>query len=397
MLANFFNSKESLETYEVSFVYRDSPAYEHGMDSRVSAPIEKTSVRICDHYDLYTRADAVRWKILRKPLKIIVNLLLVKYVYLFVNIIRLLRILRDRKIDILHVNNGGYPGAYSALAMVIAARLCGIRKVVFVVNNIAQGYRSPERWLDYFFDRIVIRGVAAFVTGSQYAGRKLHENIGVPQSKITCIHNGISPRAITETREEVLRRLGISGDRIMFSVIAILEVRKGQVYLLQALKQFMDTNGAGGMPLCIIEGTGTDEELLKRFVKDQGLENCVLFIPHEPRIFNLINASDFIVLPSVKNEDFPNIILESMSMGKPVIASDFSGIPEQVEHMKSGILVKPKDVSGLMDAIKILADSKDLRISLGNHAKMRFDTHFTDKIAVRRYDELYSQLLTEMP
>jgi glycosyltransferase involved in cell wall biosynthesis len=115
------------------------------------------------------------------------------------------------------------------------------------------------------------------------------------------------------------------------------------------------------------------------------------------QIFNLINASDFIVLPSIKNEDFPNIILESMSLSKPVIASNFSGIPEQIEHMNSGILVKPKDVSGLMDAIKIIVDNKDLRITLGKNAKMRFDTQFTEIIAIEHYQELYKHLIEEMP
>jgi glycosyltransferase involved in cell wall biosynthesis len=244
---------------------------------------------------------------------------------------------------------------------------------------------------------VVIRGVAVFVTGSQYAGHQLHENLGVPQSRITCIPNGIAYRAITETREQVIRRLGLPENRLIFSVIAVLEERKGQMYLLKALKQFKDTYGTTGMPFCIIEGIGTDEKSLKRFVKEQGLEKNVLFIPHETQIFNLINASDFIILPSVKNEDFPNIILESMSLCKPIIASNFSGIPEQIEHMKSGILVKPRDVSGLMDAIKIIVDSKDLRITLGINAKMRFDTLFTDKIAIKRYGELYKQLIEEMP
>ena len=397
MLTNFFNSKELLASYNVSFIYRYTPEYEIGLNKRVFTSFETTSVQIYDHYDLYTLIDSTRWKILNKPLKIIINLLLIKYVFLFVNTITLWKTIRRTKIDILHINNGGYPGAYSTIAMVFAAKLCGLRRIIFVVNNIAQGYRSPERWLDYFFDRIVIRGVAVFVTGSQYAGYQLHKNLDVPQSSINCIHNGIACRIITETREQVLQRLRLPENSLIFSVIAILEERKGQIYLLQALKQFKDTYGTTKMPFCIIEGTGTDEELLKRFVKEQGLEENVHFIPHEPQIFNLINASDCIVLPSVKNEDFPNIILESMSLSKPIIASKFSGIPEQIEHMKSGLLVKPRDVSGLMDAIKLIVDNKNLRIELGRNAKMSFDTQFTDRIAVKRYSELYNQLIEETP
>lgn len=397
MLANFFNSKEFLESYNVSFIYRYTPEYENGMNKRIFTSIEKIPVHIYDHFDLYNLADSIRWKICHKPLKILINLLLIKYIFLFVNIIKLRKMLQKTKIDILHVNNGGYPGSYSAIAMVFAAKLCGVQRIIFVVNNIAQGYQSPERWLDYLLDRVVIKRVAVFVTGSQYAGHKLHKNLGVPQSKISCIHNGITGRVVTETREQVIQRLGIPKNRLFFSVIAILDERKGQMYLFQALKLFKDTYGTKEMPFCIIEGTGKDEKRLKHFVKEQELENNVLFIPYEMQIFNLMNASDFIILPSVKNEDFPNIILESMSLCKPIIASNFSGIPEQIEHMKSGILVKPKDIPGLMDAIKKIVGSKDLRITLGKNAKMRFDNEFTEKIAIEHYNELYKHLIEEMP
>jgi len=397
MLANFFNSKEFLESYNVSFIYRYTAEYENGLNKRVPASIEKIPVHIYDHFDLYNLADSIRWKICHKPLKIILNFLLIKYVYFFINIINLRKIVRKTKIDILHVNNGGYPGSYSAIAMVFAAKLCGIRKIVFVVNNIALGYQSPERWLDYLIDRVVIKRVAVFVTGSQYAAHQLNKKLGVPQSKITCIHNGITGRVITETREQVIQRLGIPKNCLFFSVIAILDERKGHMYLFRALKLFKDTYGTKEMPFCIIEGTGKDEKKLKHFVKEQELENNVLFTPHELQIFNLMNASDFIILPSVKNEDFPNIILESMSLCKPIIASNFSGIPEQIEHMKSGILVKPRDVSGLMDAIKIIVDNKDLRITLGKNAQMRFNNLFTEKIAIERYGELYKQLIEEIP
>lgn len=396
MLVNFFTNENLRESFNVSFIYRYSHVYEKGLKSRISMSVEKNPVHIFDHYDLYNRIDATRWKIFHKPLKIIINLMLIKYVYLFVNLIKLRKIVKRTKIDILHINNGGYPGAYSTIAMVFAAKLCGIRRVVFVVNNIAQGYHSPERWLDYFFDRGVIRYVAIFVTGSQYAGQQLHENLGVPPTKIKYIHNGIAHRAVTETREQVIQRLVLPENRPIFSVIALLEERKGQIYVLKALKQFKDTYSDSIMPFCIIEGTGVDETSLKQFVKEQMLEDDVRFIAHEKQIFNLINASDFIVVPSIKNE-FPNIILESMSFSKPIITVDYSGIPEQIEDMKSGILVKPKDAAGLMCAIKKIIDNEDLRTILGKNAKVKFDAQFTDKIATGRYIQLYKQLIEEMP
>jgi len=277
--------------------------------------------------------------------------------------------------------------------MVMAAKLCGISRIVYVVNNIAVGYHSPERWLDYFFDRVIIRWVTVFITGSNYAAEKLKTTLDIPKDKIRCIHNGIAPRRVTETREQVIQRLGLPDSRLILSVIAVLDERKGHIFLLKALEEIKKTHHDNSMPFCIVEGTGPSEAFLKKYVDEKNLSNDVLFLSHEPQIFNLINASDCIILPSIKNEDFPNIILESMSLGKAIVASNFSGIPEQIEHMKSGILTEPGNVSNLTAAIKILIENQDMRTLLGKNAKIRFEEFFTDKKAIIQYCKMYHKLI----
>jgi len=393
MLTNFFNSKEFTERYDMAFIYRYSPAYETGMKKRIASSIEKNPISLFDHYDLYNKIDSISWKCCRKPLKILVNLLLIKYLILLINVLRLRKILQTRKVDLLHINNGGYPGSYSALAMVLAAKLCGVQKIIFVVNNIAEGYRLPTRWLDFYFDQLVIHGVTVFVTGSCYAGDQLHTNLGVPATQITCIHNGIAHRPVTESREEVLKRLEIPQDRLVLSIIAVLEERKGHLFLLEAMKLLTMKCPEKRPPYLIIEGTGSYEEHLKNYVRDNDLSGDVKFIAHEQKIFNLINASDCIVLPSITNEDFPNIVLEAMSLGKVVIASRFSGIPEQIEDQVSGILVPPRDAEALANAIIHLSEDPDLRTSMGRMAQVRFEELFTDKRAMEHYQSFYNKIL----
>jgi len=392
MLANFFNDPELIDTYQILFMYRWNPRYEEGYKRRVVNDIETIPVRLYDHYDLYNSIDTINWISLRKPLKILVNLLLIKYLFLFLNTLTLFRIIRKRHVDVLHVNNGGYPGAYSTISMVMAAKLCNITPIVYVVNNIAVGYHSPERWLDFFFDRAIIRRVTVFVTGSNYAAEKLKTTLNVPKDKIRCIHNGIAPRRVTETREQVIQRLGLPDSRLILSVIAVLDERKGHIFLLKALDETKKTHHDNSMPFCIIEGTGPSEALLKKYVSENNLSKDVLFLSHDSHIFNLINASDCIILPSIKNEDFPNIILESMSLGKTIIASNFSGIPEQIEHMKSGFLIEPGNIQSLTNAIKVVIEDPELRTLLGKNAKIRFEELFTNKRAVNQYCKMYQEL-----
>jgi len=395
MLANFFNDPDLIDTYQILFMYRWNPRYEEGYKRRVVNDIETIPVRLYDHYDLYNSIDTINWVSLHKPLKILVNLLLIKYLFLFLNTVTLFRIIRKRRVDLLHINNGGYPGAYSTISMVMAAKLCGISRIVYVVNNIAVGYHSPERWLDYFFDRAIIRWVTVFITGSNYAAEKLRTTLNVPEDKIRCIHNGIVPRSVTETREQVIQRLGLPDSRLILSVIAVLDERKGHIFLLKALEEIKKTYHDNSMPFCIIEGTGPSEAFLKKYVECNNLSKDVLFLSHEPQIFNLINASDFIILPSIKNEDFPNIILESMSLGKAIIASNFSGIPEQIENMKSGFLIEPGNVSSLTNAINVIIEDPDMRIRLGKNAKIRFGELFTNKKAINQYCKMYHGLIEE--
>ncbi|PKL70336.1 MAG: hypothetical protein CVV30_02965 [Methanomicrobiales archaeon HGW-Methanomicrobiales-1] len=396
MLANFFNSQEFRDSYDILFIYRWSPQYEKGFKNRVPLQIENIPVRLYEINDVYVSIDSISLIILRRPLNFLINLGLVKYFFLFINTIILFRIIRKKKVTILHVNNGGYPGAQSTISMVIAARLCGITCIVYVVNNIAVGYNSLDRRFDYVFDQIVVCWVKMFVTGSLYAGNALKKILKLPSNKIQCIPNGIASRKVTETREQVIQRLHLPNNRLILSVIANLEERKGHIFLLKSLKQLKDMYPGISIPVCVIEGTGSTDKILKTFVDKNDLKTDVLFIPHEEQIFNLISASDCIILPSIKDEDFPNVILESMSLGKAIIASNFSGIPEQIEHMKSGYLVEPGDVSDLAMAIKFMLDHPEMKNLFGENAKVRFEELFKDKIAINHYRKIYNKLTEEI-
>ncbi|UUX91659.1 glycosyltransferase family 4 protein [Methanoplanus endosymbiosus] len=388
MLANFFNDNCFTETYNVLFIYRWTQEYQEGFHKRVFNSINQIPLKLYDHYDLYDSVDKIHYKYINKILKIAINILLLKYIFLFFNMIILYKTIRKLDVEILHINNGGYPGAYSTISMVLAAKLYGLKHIVYVVNNIAEDYRSPERWLDYIFDRMVICIVSVFVTGSNFAGSALKDNLHIPSKKILSIPNGISPRVITETPKQVIKRLNLPLDRMIISVIAVLDERKGHIFLLKALSEIKKSHPQN-MPYCIFEGTGSEEDFLRKYALEQNLNEDIMFIRNEPQIFNLINASDCIILPSIRNEDFPNIILESMLLGKAIIASNISGIPEQLDQMKSGIIVEPRDIQGLANAIRLFIEEPEFRASLGENAKIKYGTFFTHKRSICKYCDVY--------
>ena len=394
MLALFLNDAQFHTSFDMGFSYRDNIRYREGLSKRVKISPAYSPIRIFDHYNLYNYIDKTFSPPLQKPMKILINLLLIKYLFLIMNTVILYRHFSQCDIDLIHINNGGYPGAYSTISAVFAARLAGINRVIYVINNIPAGYHSPERWLDYPIDRVLISLVTQFVTGSDFTRKKAIQILKIPSDKIIFIHNGIVPRPVTETRSQVLSRLELPDKSFIISVIANLEERKGHIYLFKALQYLKETHPEIVLPLCLIEGTGPLETQLKKYVQDMNISSHVVFLAHEEHIYNLLNASDCIILPSIKDEDLPNVILEAMQLGKPIIASSLAGIPEEIET-NSGILFPPGDSRELAEGIMRMISDESLRITLGKNAKNRFNEKFTHEKALKNYFTLYLDLLED--
>ncbi len=390
MLANFLQDTELAAEFQISFSYRASPAYDAGLRRRVPHKGDETAL------ELLTDEGPSQWaRQFPRPLALVLlmaqNIMLLRYWVLAINVMRLRRAWRGKRIDILHINNGGYPAASSARAAAIAARSLGIARVVFVANNIAVRPRWHLRWAEYLVDRAVCRGVSVFVTGSTFANAALQSRLGRFGARFAALHNGIGLRPASETPAETRARLGVEPDALMMVVVALLEWRKGHAVLLDALALLAAQNAR--LPTVLIEGTGPEEQRLRAQVARLGLQGNIRFIGAEANVMNLMQAADVLVAPSIANEDFPNVILEAMGQSKPVISTRIAGIPEQIDNGVTGWLVAPNDAGALAGAIA-QAGTADLQ-AMGHAAKTRFDSGFTAALAVRRYAELYRSLIQE--
>lgn len=390
MLANFFHDEALAREFEITFTYRQSAAYDAGLRNRVSRAFDVRPLALKDVAQFNAATERLP-AALRPLARMAAHILLLRYWYVAWNTLLLYRAIG--KPALLHVNNGNYPGAYSCMAAVFAARLRGVRRIVYVVNNIAIPYDTARRWLDYPFDRMVAAIVSTFITASRHAGQALQAVLRLPRRKIINIHNGITPRAVSATRAQTLRRLGVNNTRVLIGVVAVLEARKGHLVLLEALAHLKKHLRIEALPLIIIEGTGSRMTAITDYVAAHGLGDDVIMIGSESSIFDFMNAMDAIVLPSISHEDFPNVVIEAMSLGKPVIASRLAGIPEQIDHMESGLLIEPGDSSGLAAALQLLCADPALRERLGRNARRKFSECFTAGTAVAAYRSLYQKLL----
>lgn len=393
MLSNFWASSELRQLCEISFSYRANTAYTYGLHKRVNVDFPVYPLKITDpssvgRYVSYLPSG------LKNILAVVLRVLLEFPIFLH-DVFILTRLFRRIRPQILHINNGGYPGALSCRAAAVAGKLCGIQNVLMVVNNLAIPYVGYKRWLGRPIDLWVVRCVSLFVTGSKAAGARLRQVLMVAPGKVALLHNGIELRKSFESPSETRSRLGLDDfSGVIFGVIALMEKRKGHQILLEALIHLgkSDSEALSKM-LILLEGDGPLRNELEDFVLKHDLEDYVRFIGVEANVFDFIQMLDVLVLPSIDNEDFPNVVLEGMALGKPVIASRLAGTPEQVVDGITGLLVPPRDGVALANALKKLALDPVSRNQLGIKAYQRFQENFTANKAVARYVHLYQEII----
>lgn len=393
MLVSIFNNPNIHKEFDIIFAYRYSKKYAEVFHSRLKIKINEIPMKLASLVHLFNDINKLKINLLVRKLFKAISILCFKYIFFICNIFKLFIVFRRVKLDILHINNGGYPGAYSCISAVFAAKLARIDKIVFVINNIIAPYNNILRYIDKPVDKYVKNNVTIFLTGSKYAGNKICDLWNLPKEKVINIPNTVLPRPLVEPKDLIFKRLEISSSNIILGNIALFEPRKGQKYLIEALAIIRDKFDNFKNIILIIEGTGNQKKYLEKLVVDLKLEKNILFLENEKNIFDIINIFDIFILPSIEYEDFPNVILEAMSLGKPIIGTNIAGIPEQIEDGVNGFVVEPKNVKSLSEAILTLVKNKEKRIKMGTKSFDRFNKLFSYDKIINNYINLYKEIV----
>lgn len=190
-----------------------------------------------------------------------------------------------------------------------------------------------------------------------------------------------------EQNNSIMRAiLNVTPEERMFLCCGEFADRKG---FMNAIEAFEKLRGDYSRSLYINGDGPLRKELFKRANESKAL---IRITNSDPYV--MISACNVLVVPSLYDEDFPNVVLIAMMYGKPVIASDVGGMIEMVvsggEKM-TGKLVKAGDVDQLSREMKILCDSTPLRVALGENAKERFEREYNNEKIMGRYIELWTR------
>jgi glycosyltransferase involved in cell wall biosynthesis len=300
----------------------------------------------------------------------------------FRNAIRLYRIIRERRVDILHSHL-----FYSSLFASPVGWLCRV-SVILETPHLSERWRRSWFTSRFVVDRFVGRSVDHYIAVSEANARYLSEEKGLPSKKIVVIHNGCDLANFAPSHRPpagLKASLGFQEDDPVLVVTARLEPQKGHRVLLRSLQNVRREFPRVRL-VCLGEGCLHNE--LETQASSLGLEDSVRFLGYQSNVVDWVALADFTVLPSFW-EGLPLVAIESLAAGRPVVATAVDGTSEVVIDGKTGLTVPPNDPERLAAAICRLLREPGLRERMGEAGRKWVIDHFSQERQVRETQELY--------
>jgi glycosyltransferase involved in cell wall biosynthesis len=293
----------------------------------------------------------------------------------------LLAVCRREKVAIWH----GHDYKSNVLGLLLR-RFWPMRLVTTVHGWVKHTPRTP---LYYAIDRWCLPHYEIVISVSDDLHRRCLE-LGVRPDRSILIENGIDTRqfARSRTREEAKRHLGIPAGRLLIGTIGRLSEEKGFDLLIRAVDRLI----SGGFDVELrIAGEGDHHDRLAELIRSLRREDRIRLVGFQPDTIPLYEALDVFALSSLR-EGLPNVLLEAMAVGTPVVATRVAGVPRLIDHEGNGLLAEIGDVEELASSLgRLLADA-DLRSRLSESGRRRVEERFSFERRMERIREIYDSL-----
>ena len=243
-----------------------------------------------------------------------------------------------------------------------------------------------------FINMLMGRYADKIVTVSQAVANHIKQSPFIKDSQVEVIYNGVDnavyyPMDASSIRE----KFDIAQDALVIGMIGRVNAIKGQNDFIEAVEPLLEKNEqavaflAGG----VFPGEEWRLEELDKRIASSSVVSQIHRIDYYDKTSELYNMFDIFVLPSIKPDSLPTVVLEAMACSKPVVGYNNGGIAEMVVDDKSGCLVKPNCPQELSNAISLLLDSSEKREKFGRVGYQRQKELFSLESYIKNFSELY--------
>lgn len=303
----------------------------------------------------------------------------------YLNILKLIRFIRDYKPDIVHTF---FP--VGNILGVLSSRMAGTK-------NIISSRRDYGEWMNgryLFATRLANRFVKRVITNSDRVKELTERKEGISGERVDVIYNGINLVAFnkTEVNRELRRILGIPDNHKIVGIVANFRPMKHHYTFINAANEILAAREDISF---ILIGTGfgvqSTKEANEKLVKSFGIENNVHFIGPQDEVISYLSIMDIGVNCSAC-EGLSNAVMEYMATGVPCIVSRSGGNPDLITNNVHGYTFELDDSIALARLILQLLGDDTIRRRFVENARKKIEEEMSMERMVSKYEDLYMRL-----
>jgi glycosyltransferase involved in cell wall biosynthesis len=295
---------------------------------------------------------------------------------------QILEIIKQSPIDIIHTHD-----LRSNLYGLIVAR-----KLKLPIVTTAHGWvaNTLKRKIQVFMDKILLSYFFDLViTVSDQTQKKLRR-FNPKNKKLVTVRNTLETQHYRIENSGSLRKsLNITNDTPLIAKIGRLSPEKRQGLLISAAKQLADE---GYDFRLLLIGIGPDEARLKQMTEELGLERNIVFTGFI-RVMQPVYSELDLVVQTSSTEGMPNVVLESMLMRVPIIATDVGGTSEIINSNEVGTLIEPDNKAQLEEELRSFFKHPEKFRHKIDKAEQRIRENFDSTMRLERMASIYNKMV----
>ena len=237
----------------------------------------------------------------------------------------------------------------------------------------------------HLFDMVV-------VTGGDKTRRELVERDGLAAHRVAAFPIGLDVEYFRPAPPDRDLRLefALPKGHLLVGLISYLRSYKGHEYFIEAARII---SAQRDDVTFIIAGEGPEEQAIRTRIERLGLSSKIRLLGFRDDLLNVFRSCDVFASPSVEGDTIPQVLMQALAVGIPVVSTTVGSIPDVVIEGKTGFVVPPRDAGALAERIARLLDDATLRTRMGIEGRSLVQRSYSLEKMLDRMEGVYQQLV----
>jgi glycosyltransferase involved in cell wall biosynthesis len=230
------------------------------------------------------------------------------------------------------------------------------------------------------------------VTGGERTKRDLIERDGLDPARVAAFPIGLDVAQFSPAPPDPDLRdeLGLSKGRLLVGLISYLRTYKGHEYFIEAAARILAQRKDVTF---LIVGEGPEEGSIRAKIEGTGQAGGIRMLGFREDLLNIFRSLDVFAIPSVEGDTIPQVLMQALAMGLPVVSTTVGSIPDVVIDGRTGLVVPPRDAKALAERIQLLLDDPSLRRRMAAEGRALVVQSYSIDKMLDRMEAVYQSLV----